>query len=45
MSWRGGVYGFVPTADNVFKYIESRDEGQLPIEKPKACMSVYNLCE
>lgn len=35
----------VPTAADVFRYIESVDEDQLPMFEARACMSVYNLCE
>lgn len=34
-----------PWADDVFRYIESVDEDQLPMFPAKSCMSVYNLCE
>lgn len=30
---------------DVFKYIESVDEDQLPMFEARSCMSVYNLCE
>lgn len=33
------------TAEDVFRYIESVDENQLPLIPAPACMSVYNLCE
>lgn len=42
---KGEYTAFVPTAEDVFNYVESMDEFQLPIEQPKSCMSVYNLCE
>lgn len=32
-------------AVDVFKYIESVDENQLPMLPVRSCMSVYNLCE
>lgn len=35
----------VPTAEDVFRYIESVDEDQLPLLPARSCMSVYNLCE
>lgn len=41
----GEYVAFVPTAEDVFNYVQSTNEHQLPIEKPKSCMSVYNLCE
>jgi 3'-phosphoadenosine 5'-phosphosulfate sulfotransferase (PAPS reductase)/FAD synthetase len=34
-----------PTAEDVFRYIESVDEDQLPLLPERSCMSVYNLCE
>lgn len=34
-----------PWADDVFKYIESVDENQLPMFAARNCMSVYNQCE
>lgn len=34
-----------PTAEDVFRYIESVDEDQLPLLPARSCMSVYNLCE
>jgi 3'-phosphoadenosine 5'-phosphosulfate sulfotransferase (PAPS reductase)/FAD synthetase len=34
-----------PTAEDVFRYIESVDEDQLPLFPQRSCMSVYNLCE
>jgi 3'-phosphoadenosine 5'-phosphosulfate sulfotransferase (PAPS reductase)/FAD synthetase len=34
-----------PTAEDVFRYIESVDENQLPLLPARSCMSVYNLCE
>lgn len=34
-----------PTAEDVFRYIDSVDEDQLPMFEPRSCMSVYNLCE
>lgn len=36
---------YVPTAEDVFRYIESVDEDQLPLLPSRSCMSVYNLCE
>lgn len=30
---------------DVFRYIESVDEDQLPMFEARSCMSVYNLCE
>jgi 3'-phosphoadenosine 5'-phosphosulfate sulfotransferase (PAPS reductase)/FAD synthetase len=35
----------MPTAEDVFRYIESVDEDQLPMFPARSCMSVYNLCE
>jgi len=35
----------IPTAEDVFRYIESVDEDQLPMFPARSCMSVYNLCE
>lgn len=32
-------------ASDVFRYIESVDEDQLPLFPARSCMSVYNLCE
>jgi 3'-phosphoadenosine 5'-phosphosulfate sulfotransferase (PAPS reductase)/FAD synthetase len=32
-------------AKDVFRYIESVDEDQLPLLPQRSCMSVYNLCE
>lgn len=32
-------------AEDVFRYIESVDEDQLPMFPARSCMSVYNLCE
>jgi 3'-phosphoadenosine 5'-phosphosulfate sulfotransferase (PAPS reductase)/FAD synthetase len=34
-----------PTAEDVFRYIESVGENQLPMFPARSCMSVYNLCE
>lgn len=34
-----------PTAQDVFRYIDSVDEDQLPLLPARSCMSVYNLCE
>jgi hypothetical protein len=42
---KGEYIASVPTAADVFRYVESMHEHQLPIEQPKSCMSVYNLCE
>lgn len=33
----------VPTAEDVFRYLES--EPELPFEAPSQCLSIYNLCE
>jgi 3'-phosphoadenosine 5'-phosphosulfate sulfotransferase (PAPS reductase)/FAD synthetase len=41
---QGEVVG-IPTAQEVFRYIESADENQLPMFPTQSCMSVYNLCE
>lgn len=41
----GEYRAYVPTASDVFRYIESVDEDQLPLFPARACMSVYNLCE
>jgi 3'-phosphoadenosine 5'-phosphosulfate sulfotransferase (PAPS reductase)/FAD synthetase len=35
----------VATAEDVFRYIESVDEDQIPMFPARSCMSVYNLCE
>jgi len=35
----------VPTCDDVFRYLESTDENQLPLLETPKCMSIYNLCE
>jgi hypothetical protein len=35
----------VPTAEDVFRYLDSKTEDQLPLLPQRACMSVYNLCE
>jgi diphthamide synthase (EF-2-diphthine--ammonia ligase) len=40
-----GEEAAVPTAEDVFRYIESVDEDQLPMFPARSCMSVYNLCE
>jgi 3'-phosphoadenosine 5'-phosphosulfate sulfotransferase (PAPS reductase)/FAD synthetase len=40
-----GEMAFVPTAEDVFRYIESVDENQIPMFPARSCMSVYNLCE
>jgi len=40
-----GEMAYIPTAEDVFKYIESRSEDQLPLLPERSCMSVYNLCE
>ena len=34
-----------PYARDVFRYIDSVDEDQLPLLPARSCMSVYNLCE
>jgi 3'-phosphoadenosine 5'-phosphosulfate sulfotransferase (PAPS reductase)/FAD synthetase len=34
-----------PWAEDVFRYIESVDEDQMPMFPARSCMSVYNLCE
>ncbi len=34
-----------PWANDVFRYIESVDEDQLPLFEKQTCMSIYNLCE
>jgi len=34
-----------PTSDDVFRYIDSVDENQIPMFPARSCMSVYNLCE
>lgn len=34
-----------PAAKDVFRYLDSVDEDQLPLLPAKSCMSVYNLCE
>jgi 3'-phosphoadenosine 5'-phosphosulfate sulfotransferase (PAPS reductase)/FAD synthetase len=41
----GGETVPIPTAEDVFRYIESVDENQLPMFPARSCMSVYNLCE
>jgi 3'-phosphoadenosine 5'-phosphosulfate sulfotransferase (PAPS reductase)/FAD synthetase len=35
----------IAAAEDVFRYIESVDEDQLPMFPARSCMSVYNLCE
>lgn len=40
-----GVMAYVPTAEDVFRYLDSKDEDQLPLLPARTCMSVYNLCE
>ncbi len=35
----------VPTAEDVFSYIESVDRDQIPLLPARSCMSVYRLCE
>jgi 3'-phosphoadenosine 5'-phosphosulfate sulfotransferase (PAPS reductase)/FAD synthetase len=35
----------VPTAEDVFSYIDRKDIDQLPLLPARSCMSVYNLCE
>lgn len=35
----------IPTCDDVFRYLESVDENQLPLFEAPKCMSIYNLCE
>lgn len=35
----------VPTAEDVFSYLDRVDENQLPMFPARSCMSVYNLCE
>lgn len=35
----------VPTCDDVFRYLESVDENQLPLFEAPKCISIYNLCE
>jgi 3'-phosphoadenosine 5'-phosphosulfate sulfotransferase (PAPS reductase)/FAD synthetase len=42
---KAGDTNRIPSADDVFRYIESVDENQLPMFPAKSCMSVYNLCE
>lgn len=34
-----------PTSDDVFWYVEGRNEDQLPMFVQPACVSAYNLCE
>jgi len=34
-----------PTSQDVFRYLDSVDEDQLPLLPARSCMSVYNLCE
>jgi len=34
-----------PWCSDVFRYLESVDENQLPLLPARSCMSVYNLCE
>ncbi len=41
----GEYVAFVPTAADVFNYVESKHEDQLPLGESQSCMSVYNLCE
>lgn len=40
----GNLVG-VPTCDDVFHYLESVDENQLPLFDTPKCLSIYNLCE
>jgi 3'-phosphoadenosine 5'-phosphosulfate sulfotransferase (PAPS reductase)/FAD synthetase len=40
-----GEVCYVPTAQDVFRYLDSVDEDQLPLFEARACFSVYNLCE
>jgi 3'-phosphoadenosine 5'-phosphosulfate sulfotransferase (PAPS reductase)/FAD synthetase len=42
---RDGKQFRIPTCEDVFRYIESVDENQLPLLPARSCMSVYNLCE
>lgn len=42
---KGGRQLTLPTVDDVFRYLESVDENQLPLFEAPKCMSIYNLCE
>lgn len=42
---KDGRQMLVPRAEDVFRYLESVDEDQLPLFETPRCMSVYNLCE
>ena len=42
---KSGEFMRVPSCDDVFRYLESVDENQLPLFPPPKCLSVYNLCE
>lgn len=42
---KDGRVVMVPTATDVFRYLESKDENQLPLIEAPSCLSVYNLCE
>lgn len=35
----------VPRCEDVFRYLESVDEHQLPLLETPKCLSIYNLCE
>lgn len=42
---KDGRVMMVPRAEDVFRYLESVDEDQLPLFETPKCLSVYNLCE
>jgi len=42
---KDGRVVMVPRASDVFRYVGSVDENQLPLFETPKCMSVYNLCE
>lgn len=42
---KDGRVVMVPRAEDVFRYLESVDEDQLPLFETPKCLSVYNLCE
>lgn len=45
MITKRGKHIRIPSAQDVFDYIERTDKDQLPLLPAKTCMSVYNLCE
>lgn len=42
---KDGRVVMVPRAEDVFRYLESVDEDQLPLFEAPKCLSIYNLCE